>query len=130
MNYHQRGQVFLLKKKWNKEIWIASKIGVQEDDYSNDIAIYDIPKKYEMNVQPISSSTDIQEFGENAKQVQKAVIEYDKYFGVFKEFDIAYLDGASPENEDINGQNANYRLYPPRNQNKCIILYFERLTGK
>ena len=26
--------------------------------------------------------------------------------------------------------NANYRLYPPRNQNKVILLYFERLTAK
>ena len=83
-----------------------------------------------INVQPISSYPDMQEFGEKTEQIQKAVIEYEKYFGKFKEFDLAYLDGANPENEQTNGANANYRLYPPRNQNKVILLYFERLTGK
>ena len=117
-------------KKWNKEIWIAKKIGTKEDDYGYEIPIYSKPKKYKMNVQPISSSADIQEFGERAKQMQKAVIELKKYFGEFKEFDVAYLDGINPNEEDVNGSNANYRLYPPRNQNKCIVIYFERLAGK
>lgn len=81
-----------------------------------------------MNVQPISSSDDIQEFGENAKLIQKAVINYNKYFGKFKEFDVAYLDGITPEGETVNGEKANYSLYPPRNQNKRIIIYFKRLT--
>ena len=31
---------------------------------------------------------------------------------------------------DVNGENANYRLYPPRNQNKAIVLYFERISGR
>ena len=83
-----------------------------------------------MNVQPLSSEADIAEFGENAKQVQRAVVEYKKYFGKFKEFDVAYLDGTTPDGEEVNGENANYRLYPPRNQNKVILLYFERLTAK
>lgn len=115
------------KKEWNKTIWIAKKIDTSEDDYGNVIVNYDEPIEYQMNVQPISSSPDIEEFGENASLIQKAVIEKDKYLGKFKEFDVAYLDEATPENEEINGANANYRLYPPRNQNKCIILYFERL---
>lgn len=131
MNYHQRKQVYQFrKKKWNKQIWIASKIGTEEDDYGHEVAIYDEPKMYMMNVQPISSYPDMQEFGERAEQIQKAVIEYDKYFDKFKEFDLAYLDGASPKDETSNGVNANYRLYPPRNQNKVIQIYFERLVGK
>lgn len=118
------------KKKWNKKIWIAQKIGTEEDDYGHEIPIYDEPIQYEMNVQPISSEADIQEFGENAKTMQKTVIEYKKYFNKFTEFDVAYLDGASPEGEETNGENANYRLYPPRNQNKVIQIYFKRLAGK
>lgn len=116
------------RRKWNKTIYIAKKIGIQEDDYGKTVTIYEKPKKYEMNVQPISSSPDIAEFGENSNLIQKAVIEYDKYFNEFKEFDVAYLDGATPDGEEINGEKANFRLYPPRNQNKCIVLYFERLT--
>ena len=131
MNYHQQRQVFQYRKKeWNKKIWIAKKIGTQENDYGTEIPIYDKPEEYMMNVQPLSSEADIAEFGENAKQVQRAVIEYKKYFGKFKEFDVAYLDGVTPDGEEVNGENANYRLYPPRNQNKVILLYFERLTAK
>ena len=118
------------KKSWNKKIWIAKKIGTQENDYGTEIPIYDKPQEYMMNVQPLSSEADIAEFGENAKQVQRAVVEYKKYFGKFKEFDVAYLDGTTPDGEEVNGENANYRLYPPRNQNKVILLYFERLTAK
>ena len=131
MNCHQQRQVFQYRKKeWNKKIWIAKKIGTKENDYGTEIPIYDKPVQYMMNVQPLSSEADIAEFGENAKQVQRAVIEYKKYFGEFKEFDVAYLDGVTPDGEEVNGENANYRLYPPRNQNKVILLYFERLTAK
>ena len=115
-------------KKWNKKIWIAKKIPDGTDDYGR--AKYEKPECFEMNVQPISSYPDMQEFGENAQQVQKAVIEFDKYFGKFKQFDLAYLDGASPDGEKINGEKANYQLYPPRNQNKVILLYFKRLASK
>lgn len=118
------------KRKWNKKIWIAKKIGTNEDDYGNEIPIYDKPEMYMMNVQPISSYPDMQEFGEKAEQVQKAVIEYDKYFGKFKEFDVAYLDGINPEGETTSGEKVNYRLYPPRNQNKVIVIYFEKITDK
>lgn len=62
--------------------------------------------------------------------MQKAVISRKEYEGKFKEFDKAYLDGATPENEIVNGANANYKLYPPRNQNKAIVIYFQRLTAK
>lgn len=132
MNFHQRRQVFQCRyKKWNKKIWIAKKVGTNDiDDYGYEIPVYEKPKMYEMNVQPISSEADIQEFGESARQMQKAVIEMNKYFGVFHEFDVAYLDGVTPKEEKSNGENANYRLYPPRYQNKCIVIYFERLIDK
>lgn len=62
--------------------------------------------------------------------MQKAVISKKDYEGKFKEFDKAYLDGITPDNETVNGENANYKLYPPRNQNKVIVIYFKRLTAK
>lgn len=129
MNYHQRKRVLFNRlRKWNKKIYIAKKIGETDDGYET--PIYDKPKEYYMNVQPISSEVDIAEFGGTAKQMQKAVIELNKYLGKFTEYDIAYLDGATPKGEEINGQNANYKIYPPRNQNKCIVLYFERMSNK
>jgi hypothetical protein len=116
------------KEQWNKKIWIAKQIPNELDEYGR--AKYEEPEMFEMNVQPVSAEADIQEFGQSARQMQKALIEYDKYFGKFKEFDVAYLDGITPEGEKVNGSKANYRLYPPRNQNRCITLYFERLIKK
>lgn len=115
--------------RWNKIIYIASKIGEAEDDYGNVINVYQSPVKYKFNVQPVSSEVDLMEFGEKSSMMQKAIIPQ-MYDGLFHENDVAYLDGATPEKESKNGADANYRLYPPRIQNKAIAIYFERLTGR
>ena len=114
---------------WKKVCWIASKEKITYDEEGNEILIYGKPIKFEFNYQPINSKADLMEFGEKASMVQKAIIPIE-YKDKFKEFDVAYLDGANPNNENNNGENANYRLYPPRNQNSVIQLYFEKLTGK
>lgn len=118
-------------KDWVKDIYIASKIGTQLDDEGNEINIYDKPNSeaYKFNYQPVSTSADIAEFGEKAKIMKKAVIPI-SYQGQFKEFDVAYLDGVTPDGEEKYGDNANYRLLPPRDGNSVIIIYFEKLTGK
>ncbi len=114
---------------WKKDVYIASKKEVTLDDEGNEIVIYDKPRKFRFNYQSISSNSNIAEFGENSKMMKKAVIPI-SYQGQFKEFDVAYLDGATPEGEENYGDNANYRLLPPRDGNSVIIIYFERLTGK
>ena len=116
-------------RSWKKKIYISSKIGTTYDDEGNQIITYDEPVGYMFNVQPISSEVDLIEFGEKSSTIQKAVIPI-KYKNYFKENDLAYLDDATPDGEENYGDNANYRLYPPRNQNKVIVIYFERLTGK
>lgn len=114
---------------WSRDIYIASKKEVTLDDEGNEIVIYDEPKPFKFNYQPVSTDADIAEFGENSKMMKKAIIPI-LYQGQFKEFDVAYLDGATPEGEENYGDNANYRLLPPRDGNSVIIIYFERLTGK
>lgn len=118
-------------KDWVKDVYIASKIGVQYDIDVNEIPVYGKPneKPYKFNYQTLSTDADIAEFGENAKIMKKAVIPI-SYQGQFKEFDVAYLDGATPDGEENYGDNANYRLLPPRDGNSVIIIYFEKLTGK
>ena len=115
--------------RWQKPIYIASKLGISIDENGHETVLYDTPKLYRINVQPVSSYVDLVEFGEKATVMQRAVIDK-KYKDYFKENDLAYLDGATPDDEEVNGENANYRLYPPRNQNKVITIYFERLSGK
>ena len=118
-------------KEWVKDVYIASKIGTQLDIDGNEINVYDKPNSepYKFNYQTLSADADIAEFGENAKIMKKAVIPI-SYQGKFKEFDVAYLDGVTPDGEENYGDNANYRLLPPRDGNSVIIIYFEKLTGK
>lgn len=117
---------------WKKTCYIASKKTPnipKYDDEGNEIIEYKTPVLYEFNYQPISSYTEIMEFGEKARITQKAVIPI-KYKDIFKESDVAYLEGAKPDEKLSNGDNANYKLLPPRNGNSVIIIYFEKLTGK
>lgn len=113
----------------NSTCYIGSKLDSKFDDNGNEISTYDKPQKYRFNIQPVSSTSDIQEFGENANKMKVAVItNRKKYEGKFKEFDCAYLDGATPEGESINGEKANYRVYSVQNQNVAIRVFFMKLT--
>lgn len=83
-----------------------------------------------MNVQPLSAEANLEEYGSDISQKYKAIIERSKYEGKFKENDLVYLDGASPEGETKYGENANYKMFPPRIQNKCILIHFKRINTK
>lgn len=112
-----------------KTIYIAKNIGKTIDEYGNYIDTYDKPIKYEMNVQPLNGGIDIESYGSRAMQVQKAICESSKYKNMFHENDIAYLDGKTPNNEKVYGDNANYRIDAVLTQNKCIAIYFEKRVG-
>ena len=47
--------------------------------------------------------------------------------GKFKEFDLAYLYGATPKGETIYGENANYVIKAFREQNTKIMVIFEEI---
>lgn len=121
-----------MRSKWRKkELYIASFLQDEYDDEGNKIAIYDKPIYIgKENIQPLSGQSDIVEYGTRVTKMQKVLLDYDKYLGNFKENDLAYLDGITPENEQVNGDNANYRIDSVRNQNKKIAIYFEKLPNK
>lgn len=109
--------------------YIGKKLKSNFDDSGNEIPIYDEPEKYNFNIQPVTSTSDIQEFGEISSKMKVAVItNRKKYENKFHEFDCAYLDGATPEGEPINGANANYRVYSVQNQNVVIRVFFIKLV--
>ena len=109
--------------------YIGSKLESTFDDYGNEIKNYDGPEKYSFNIQPVNLSSDVQAFGENANKMKVAVItNRKKYEGKFKEFDCAYLDGATPDGETKNGQKANYRIYSVQPQNVVIRVFFIKLV--
>jgi len=111
---------------WNKKLYIASKTGTDIDDEGNEISTYNVPIEYCFNYRGIKSNADLVEFGEKASITQRMVIDR-KYEGYFKEFDVAYLYGATPDGEQINGDNANYVLLPPRIGNSVIIIYMQKI---
>lgn len=129
-----------MRNQWKKEIYIAKKEKDKNgeniiDRYGN--VKYAKAKKYCFNVQPIggttnstSGRTDIMDYGQKAMQMQRAIIDYKTYIGIFDVDDLAYLDGATPKGEIQNGDNANFRIDAILNQNKVIAIYFEKLTEK
>lgn len=112
-----------------KNIYIAEKLEPVEDENHNEFAEYNTPIEYKRwNIQTVKDSSEILEFGEKSNSMQVATIPNTiQYDGKFKDFDLAYLDGASPINESFNGQNANYRIYTVRPQNNIIKIYFLKL---
>ena len=111
-------------------IYIASKLGIEEDSNHNKVALYDDPVEYKhWNIQYVKSQSEIMEFGQYAEKMRVATIpNTPKYANKFKEFDLAYLDNNNPNGEVINGQNANYRIYSVRPQNSIIKVYFLMLN--
>ena len=108
--------------------YIGSKLNSTFDDSGNEIEVYDTPIEYHFNIQPVTLTSDIEAFGENANKMKVALItNRRKYDNLFKEFDCAYLDGATPEGESINGQNANYRVYSVQPQNVAIRVFFIKI---
>ena len=129
--YNINGQKIF--KNVKTRCYIASKLESIEDDEDNEITQYDTPQKYVFNIQPLVNSAidgaEIQAFGELAQRMKVAVVtERDKYKDSFKEFDLAYLDGATPEGELYNGQNANYIVHLVALQNTVIRIFFTKIV--
>lgn len=116
--------------KFKSKIYIAKYIETTQDENFNQVQVFAEPKKYFFNVQPISLDSEIREFGELVRSMKVAVItQKDKYYNSFNEFDRAYLDDATPENELAYGDNANYRIYAVRKQNTIIRVYFLKIVN-
>ena len=116
-------------RDWKKPLYIATFKEVIYDDELNEIRTYNEPVAYEYNYQPISSYLDIQTFGKDTTEMYKIVIPI-KDKDLFNEYDLAYLNGATPEGEANYGDNANYVLLPPKEGNAVVIIYCQKIKGK
>lgn len=119
-----------MRRSFLKKIYIAKRLERTVDDNGHYIERYDKPVEYMMNVQPMNAGLEMEAYGTKAMQMQKAICRYADFKDMFTENDVAYLDGASPDGEEVHGMNANYRIEAVLNQNKCIAIYFERRAGK
>lgn len=115
--------------KIKSKVFIAKRLAPTQDERLNIVENYEKPIKYYFNIQPVTQESEIKEFGQLVSAMKVAVItEKAKYEGKFEEFDLAYLDGANPDNEQKNGNNANYRIYAIKTQNTIIKVYFIKLV--
>ena len=116
---------------WNKTLYIANKKGEVLDDYNNNIPVYDTPFYFgKVNYQPLTGKNleaYMKEFGETQNSIISALIDYTDD-GKFKPFDVAYLYGANPEGEKVNGDNANYIVRAYKKKKKKIMVLFEEIV--
>lgn len=116
--------------KVKSKVYIAEWLGNNQDEYGNDINVYDEPQKYMFNVQTLNESVEMEVFGR--KVVSSKVISITnkkKYLGRFKEYDVVYVDSL-PIDELNYGDNADYFISGVRNQNTSIRLYLTKLTNE
>ena len=120
-----------MRRKWKKkQSYVASYIEDILDDDGNLAPSYDEPEDLGLlNIQPLSGTTDSETYGARVSKMQKILFDYDDYLYHFKENDVFYVDGATPDGEASYGDNANYRVDSVRNQNKLIAIYIEKLPN-
>ena len=118
-------------QNWNKDLYIATKKQVTVDDYNNEIVEYNEPFYFgQVNYEPLTGKNleaYIKAYGETNNNIVSCLIDYvdDKKF---KQFDLAYLYGATPEGEQVYGDNANYLVRAYKPQNTKIMVLFEEIV--
>lgn len=115
---------------WNKTCYIRPILEPIIDIYGNEINQYGESVKYSFNYQPVANKeeAEMQTFGQSSNGIVRAMLDTYKYQGKIKEFDLAYLYGATPDNEENNGENANYTVVTCIPQNTKILVYFKKIV--
>ena len=85
-----------------------------------------------ITVQPKNGFTDRLASGETTTKDQRIVLcPYPLWYGIFKEGDLFYLDGAKPQDdEEFFGRGANYYVDSIANQNEGIELSVKKIIKK
>ena len=85
---------------WETEIYVASFLDSSINDYGQEIQIFDKPKLFMINHQPVSSFLSYNQYGSDINSVRRAYPDLDYVGGKIKPKDRVYLiDG---ENYGIN----------------------------
>ena len=112
---------------WNKIFYVAKRLGVEHDDFGNEIPKYDTPVKVIANIQPVSGNSDILAYGERTFKMYRVLLNSSEWTNKIFEGDVGYLEGVVPTGEAFNGANANYRINSIRIQNYKIAVYFDKI---
>ena len=125
--FNPKNSVF---QNWNKDLYIATKNEITIDDYNNEIITYNKPFYFgKVNYQPLTTKqleAFMRTYGETENNIVSCLIN-SKDRNKFRIYDLAYLYGANPKNEEINGSNANYKVRAFKEQNTRIMVIFEEI---
>lgn len=96
----------------------------EEDDYGK--KLYGDPFPFYENLSPVNGSSEIIEFGDRTKKMYKSTVQRNIWEDSIREGDAAYLEGASPFNEETPGEHANYTVVSVQYLLSTMTIYFEK----
>lgn len=117
------------------ELYISKKLGVEEDEYGNEIPYFDKPKAYRFSYMPVSAQVDYQIYGALINQMYSSYLPLNM-LGLFKSGDVAYMVNEEVQDveelvlkdlDDKYCKNANYRVKIVQKQNFRIKVLFEQI---
>ncbi|MFR7590218.1 MAG: hypothetical protein ACLUVC_02145 [Longibaculum sp.] len=109
-------------------VYLASFLKEDTNEYGDPVNIYDTPIQFESTLNSLNGSTDIAVYGDKICRMCKTLLDYDDWINKIKEKDVVYLYGITPNGEENNGDNANYKVVAVLPQNLKIMVYFERIV--
>lgn len=119
----------IVRNLFPKKLHFAKFTG-QDSTSGYPLETFSTPVELNYNYQPISDNLDFVMFGEKANQMQKMIIpNIPSNKDLFVKRSKAYLDGATPTGEAINGANATHRVVGVRIYNHSIHVYFEKIKN-
>lgn len=122
----------------DKLLFIASKIGVEKDDYGNENPYFKLPpEEYNFSYMPTSSQVDYQIYGTQINNMFTSILPM-SFLGKIRTGDVAYMiDGdiqnikelvsIDKRNKDKYCTNANYRVKIAQPQNARMKIIFEKI---
>lgn len=112
-----------------EKVYIAPFLKEDTDDDGNVISVYDTPFSIDrVSLNAMNGDYEVQVFGNKVKRMCRCMPDRKRYLGRIKEGDAAYLYGATPEGETVNGDNANYHVVAVLPKGVKMMVYFELNT--
>lgn len=111
---------------FEKYLYIARRTSVEPNENGIDETFYGKPQLYYFNYQPVSEVLELQQYGEDVDSLYRMFVDKNKYHGLIRVGDVAYLsDNETTEsdlielvqNEEFFGSNANYKIVAVAIQN-------------
>lgn len=115
--------------RFGESIWYCTQLaepnGLQEFNEPVEIVL----RPHHCSVQPTSGYSALQTYGKNIINYQTVILQpYMTWKDVFKEGDLFYIDGATPQNseEEFFGDYANFIVDKVFKQNEAIRIVLKR----